>query len=269
MESTQKNGTTEEKKEEPKTLFSYFSTFRYYFFRIFLYIYLAFIILFFTFMMLDIFIPSKQILPPKKKHCPKLEVINVNSSYIYLEIHLLNCPISKYDNYNLNIRIRNQDEVKDLPQGSIFTVKDVEKKIFYNNRLILPRIESYKDYEFNLTLSTTEPKTFEVIPEFFYIYINESKDIRYEYKIPIQIEWYSTFLDESIYLEKVGCLVEYIQILLFGIPGAGKSTSINTFYTSVSESVRDVVASRKSEGHQTKKIGPCNEYILTFRFIDS
>lgn len=161
------------------------------------------------------------------------------------------------DNFEFHVTIMNQDEKLDFNE-SWLTFRDPSEFLFYNAKIKVPYMSSLNNegYTFNMTLKSRKVSSFTKIPEFFYLVLNQG-DYEIIYETKVKIQWFGLFLNSDYMKEKIGCLLDYIQVLVYGIAGSGKSTTINTQYSSISDHVRSVVAHRRGEGHQTKKIGPC------------
>jgi hypothetical protein len=193
--------------------------------------------------------------PPLPLSCPHFTPQPLNSTKIFLEVKFIKCPITTNDNFEFEVTVFNGDDRIDYQESMLF-FRDPSEHLFYNNKSKLPWMATLNSgHTFNITLKTRKVTSFVHIPEFFYITIRQGKE-EIVYVVHVKLQWFATFLNPDYLKEKVGCILDYVQVLLYGIAGAGKSTHINTQFSSISDNIRSVVAHRRSEGHQTKKIAP-------------
>ena len=128
----------------------------------------------------------------------------------------------------------------DVQQKIELKFLDLSKKFFFNETVDLPKIGN--NIEFNVTLRPQLNLEFKNIPSHFLIVLKYHK-IEETFKVKVRMEWFPLSLNYDHFRSNVKCLVKYLNIILFGIPGVGKSSFINTQMSSVSNQIMENAAS--------------------------
>eukprot|EP01080_Neovahlkampfia_damariscottae_P011775 gene11775-5113_t len=117
---------------------------------------------------------------------------------------------------------------------------DFSRKFFFNESFDIPKIGN--NIEFNVTLKPQLNLKFENIPKSFLISLKYKK-LEEDFEVKVRMEWFPLSLNYDHFKNNVHCLVRNLNIILFGIPGVGKSSFVNTQMTSVSNQIMENAAS--------------------------
>jgi hypothetical protein len=141
---------------------------------------------------------------------------------------------------------------------------DPSNKLFINETFDVPKIGN--NIEMNITLKNQINLKFDDIPSKFFINLKYKKEEEL-FKVKMRMEWFPLSLNYSHFKKNVHCLVESINVILWGIPGVGKSSFINTQLTSVSNQIMENAASMDvdeslTQEYQLHRLVHGNQYYL-------
>lgn len=190
-------------------------------------------------------------------------------THVQLSITPSKCPFNlQMRDLVFNYTLYNGFENITIPRLSTLLFKDTTQKFFFDKKIVLKRnILPLSTFSGTITLHTRFPKSMMDLPEFINVQLTfppkkeltlppEKENFKQIHlSIPIRVEWFfGEFLNKNY-----GCLVENINILLFGIAGVGKSTMVNSQASAFSSQVHKYAVAKQSTGHVTQTL---NRYHL-------